>query len=678
MKSFFQELKNRRVFRVAIGYAIVASATIQVIGTVLPIFHVRDWVQQVSVVLIGLGFPLALMLAWVFDLTAEGIVRTETADHHVNRMRVILLAAIGLLIGGAGIAGYWLWHPWTNDTETPSASVTIPEKSIAVLPFANQSEDRANAFFTDGVQDEILNDLAKIADLKVISRTSVMQYKSGVSRNVREIGQQLGVAYVLEGSVRKAGNQVRVSVQLVDARTDATRWSDQYDGEVADVFRIQSGIAEKIVEQLQAQLSSQEKANIETPATSDTVAHDLFLQARNTVDTYLDASDPGTSLRQAIQLLAGATQRDPKFVPAYCYRARAHDLLYFLDLDLSQSQCDAAHDAVEAARRLAPNSAEVHLAAADHAFRCHRDYEVAEKELDLARAGLPNNVPFFVLSGYIHRRQNHWMQAESDFAKAVQIDPRNANAVNLLTDTYVLERRFGDGIATYDRAIAAGLQSSIIFVRKGAIQFAQSGDVSYLRAALAAAPPDLDVGGGETPIRILIALIDRDYDAARKALAASPRQDFQEADFSLYYPRAWYEAIIARAAGDRDVMIAGYTAARTVLEQRLKLKPEDARTLAVLAQIDAGLGQKEQAITEAKHAVDLMPMNRDAYDAPLVLEGLARVYTWTGEKDVAIETLQEILAVPGYLTVGYLQRDPVWDPLRDRPRFQTLVRQTIK
>ena len=272
MKAFFQELKNRRVFRVAIAYAIVASGTIQVIGTVLPIFHVRDWVQQVLVVLVGIGFPVALMLAWVFDLTTSGIVRTDTGDHAVNRARAIVVAAVGLLIGAAGIGGYWLWHPWTNDSTATAAAnqtVGIPEKSIAVLPFANQSDQRENAFFTDGVQDEILNDLAKIADLKVISRTSVRQYESGAPRNVREVGKQLGVAYVLEGSVRRAGNQVRVSVQLVDARTDSTRWSEQYDRDLADVFQIQSDVAEKIVEQLQAELSSQEKANIETRPTKD-------------------------------------------------------------------------------------------------------------------------------------------------------------------------------------------------------------------------------------------------------------------------------------------------------------------------------------------------------------------------------------------------------------------------
>ena len=676
MSIFWQELKNRRVFRVAVGYAIIASGAIQVIGTVLPIFHVADWVQQLFVILVALGFPAALMLAWAFDLTSRGIVRTPNPaeEQAANRRRILLLAVIGLILGGGAVTGYWAWHPWTKknpDAVTEPASVR--EKSIAVLPFANQSDETANAFFTDGMQDEIINNLAKIADLKVISRTSVMQYKSGSARNVREIGQQLGVDHILEGSVRRAGNKVRVSVELIDARSDKTIWSEQYNRDLADVFRIQSDIAEAIVEQLQAQLSYQEKADIELRPTQDIAAYDLYLQGRNIVESYIDASDPGASLRQAVKLFEEAAARDPQFVLAFCYAARAHDLLYFLDLDPTAARCDAAHQAVETASKLAPDSAEVRLAKADHLFRCRRDYPAAQKELALARPGLPNSVPFFVLRGYIDRRQARWTEAEKEFARAVKLDPRNPNAVNLQCDTYILTRRFSEAVATYDRAIAVGLQSPIIFVRKAAIQFAATGDPSYLRAALDAAPPDLDIGGGETPLRILLALIDHNYDRARQVLAASPRSDFQEVDFSFYYPRSWYEAIIARSQGDRISMIPAFAKAREIFAARLAEKPEDARTLAVLAQVDASLGDKTKALDEAKRAVALMPMTRDAYDAPLVLQGLAQVYTWSNEKDLAIKTVEKIMAEPGYLTTGYLRIDPAWDPLRAEQKFQALL-----
>ena len=678
MRIFFQELKNRRVFRVALGYAIVASGTIQVIGTVLPIFHVQEWVQQTFVVLVALGFPVALILAWAFDLTTSGIVRAPdvAGERSANRRRLVLLAAMGLLIGAGAIAGYWAWHPWRNSptaSDLPAVATSIPEKSIAVLPFANLSDERQNTFFTDGVQDEILNDLAKIADLKVISRTSVMQYKSGTTRNMREIGRQLGVAHVLEGSVQRAGNRVRVTAQLIDARSDATKWSEQYNRDLADVFTIQSEIAEAIVSQLRARLSDAEKANIEAHPTRDMAAYELYQQAKNIVDSYTDAPDPGVTLRQAVSLLDGATARDPNFVLAYCYATRAHDLLYFFDLDRSPAQCDAAHAAIETASKLAPDSAEVHLAMGDHLFRCHRDYEGAQKELARARPNLPNSLPFFVLSGYINRRQNHFDVAESEFARAVQLDPLNPNAVNLLTDTFVLVRRFPEALANYDRAIAAGLKTPVIFVRKGIIEFAATGDFLILKKALAEAPADLDTGGAETPLRVMVAIHDRHFAAARRALAASPRKDFQDVDFSFYYPRSWYEAMIARAEGDHAAAKSAFTQAREIFQSRLRQKPEDARTLAALAQVDAGLGKKEEALREAKHAVELMPMARDAYEAPLVLQGLAQVYTWIGDKDHAIQVLRDLLTVPGYVTKGYLRADPLWDPLRGDPRFAALI-----
>src|SRR5947207_736555 len=329
IKTFFQELTKRRVYRVAITYCVAASALVQVGGTVLATFHTPEWIQQVFVALLAFGFPIALMLAWVFDVK-DGMIESPTTLHGfraaVRSRRVWILGAVGFLLASIAFVGYEFWHPWRSPLASASGAdlqawdiSVVPEKSIAVLPFLNLSDDKENAFFTDGVQDEILNDLAKIADLKVISRTSVMQYQSGASRNVREIGQQLGVAHVLEGSVRRAGNRVRVSVQLIDARNDTTKWSEQYDRDLADVFKIQSEIAEKIVEQLQGELSSEEKANIEARPTRDMTAYDLFVQARSTVDSYLDVPDPGASLRQAVRLLDQATERDSSFILAYCY-----------------------------------------------------------------------------------------------------------------------------------------------------------------------------------------------------------------------------------------------------------------------------------------------------------------------------------------------------------------------
>jgi TolB-like protein len=535
------------------------------------------------------------------------------------------------------------------------------------------STEKENAFFANGVQDQILTDLAKVADLKVISHTSVQQYKGKLALDLRAIGQQLGVAYVLQGSVQRAAKRLRVSAQLTDVRTDEQLWADTYDRDLADIFAIQSEIAQAIVAQLQARLSPQEKADIERRPTLDLVAFDLYLQAKELIDSYLDASDPKAAFLKALRLLDEATARDPKFVLAYAYAARAHDLLYFLDLDPTPARMARGQAAAEMALRLQPDSAEAHLSMAGHYFRCLRDYDRAEKELALARSGLPNSTAFFVLAGYIERRQAHWEAAEKDFKAAIKLDPRNPNAVNLLADTYVLLRRFPEALQGYERAIAVGLDTPISHLRREGIRFSATGDVRILHNALAQAPPDLDVGGGETALRIFVALIDHDYEAATRALAASPRDGFQEVDFSFYYPRPWYEAIIARAQGDHAKAIEAFAAARRVFEARLTTKPEDPRTLAVLAQVDAGLGAKELALQEARHAVDLMPVSRDAYDGVLVLQGLAQVFTWTAEREQALDVLHTLMQLPGYLSYGYLRVDPSWGPLRGDPRFEEFV-----
>ena len=672
MRGFLRELKHRRVYRVALAYGVAASALVQIGGTILPIFNAPPWVQQVFVVLVAVGFPFALVLAWAFDITSSGIQRTSNVSGlRVSHPRQIwTLAGVGTAIAALALSAYWFWHPWRNPSLT---NRNIPEKSIAVLPFQNLSIEKENAFFADGVQDQILTDLAKVAELKVIGHTSVQQYKDDPARDRQKIGEQLGVAYLLEGSVQRSEGRLRVIAHLIDARTNTQLWGETYDRALADLFAIQSEIAQEIVRQLQATISPQEKALIEQRPTKDLAAYDLYLQAKELIDSYTNAPDPKVSFLKAIRLLGEATARDPGFVLAYGYTARAHDLLYFLDLDPTPARAVRGQIAAETALRLAPDSPEAHLAMADHYFRCQRDYERADQELALARTGLPNSIAFLTLSGYLHRREGKWEEGKRDFVRAVDLDPRNINASNLLADTCILLRQFDEGIAVADRSIAAGLDLPITHLRREFIRFAATGDPEILRRALAQAPPDLDVGGGETPVRILVALVRRDYAEAARTLAASPRDTFQEVDFSFYYPRAWYEAIVARAAGDQENAHAAFAVTREILEQRLTIKPDDARTIAVLAQVDAGLGRKDQAIAEGRRAVGLMPLSRDAYDGMLVLQGLAQVYTWTGETEKALELVQQLMKLPGYLTYGYLKVDPSWEPLRSDPRFGQFV-----
>jgi len=571
----------------------------------------------------------------------------------------------GLLSIGLFFLGRYSVAPTQN-------TVAASAKSIAVLPFENLSDDKQNTYFADGVQDQILTNLGKVSDLRVISHTTVRQYKSGVPRNLREIGKQLGVTHILEGSVQRAGDRLRIAAQLIDARTDSQVWAETYDFTVADLFAIQSELAESIVAQLQAKLSAEQKARIEERPAQDSVAFELYLRAKQIVDSYLIADDVRAALLSALELLDQARKRDPDFVSAYCYIARANSLLYFFDLDPTPDRIRLAETAAKAALRLRPDSAEAHFAMADFLFRCHRDYDGALKELAIARPGLPNDTAFFILSGYINRRRNNWAQAERDFRDAVAVDPRNPNAYNLLADTYNLQRKHFLAANVYDRVLAAGERTPIVFYRRDSAIFNGTGNSTEMRDVLAK-NPDLDVGGGQTPFRVLFALIDRNFAEAERVLAASPREDFQDIDYSFYFPKAWYEAMIARAKGDSAGAIAAFSNARKILEQRLAIKPEDARTLAVLAQADAGLGRKELAIQEAKHAVDLMPLSKDIYDGALVLEGLAQVYTWTNEPDRAIELLQKLAAMPSYVNYARLKLHPMWNPLRGDPRFEKIV-----
>jgi TolB-like protein/Tfp pilus assembly protein PilF len=674
-RNFLGELKRRNVYKVAVAYIVAGWALAQGLAQVLPVFSVPNWVVQLIVLLIILGLPLALGLAWAFELTPEGIKRTEEVDEvaaaaHKKR------AWIYVVIAGAvvSIALFFLGrYSASNATPRQSEAATgIQQKSIAVLPFENLSDDKQNMYFADGVQDQILTNLGKVSDLKVISHTTVRQYKSGAPRNLREIGKQLRVTHILEGSVQRAGDKLRIAAQLIDARTDSQIWAGTYDRKAADLFAIQSELAESIVAQLQAKLSPEQKADIESHPTQDLVAFELYQQAKQIIDSYLIADDVRAALLSALQSLDQAIKRDPDFVSAYSYIARANDLLYFFDLDPTPDRKLLADAAVKAALRLRPESAEAHFAMADFLFRCHRDYDGALRELAIARPGLPNDPAFFILSGYINRRRNNWAQAETDFVDAVSIDPRNPNAYNLLADTYNLQRRHLRAAKVYDDVLAAGERTPIVFYRRASTIFNQTANSTELRDVLSK-NPDMDVGGGQTPYRVMFALIDGNFAEAERVLTASPREGFQDIDYSFYYPKAWFEAMIARAKGDSARMNAALASARTILEQRLAIKPEDARTIAVLAQVDAGLGHKELAIQEAKHAVDLMPLSRDIYDGALVLEGLAQVYTWTNEPDRAIELLQKLVTIPSYLNYARLKLHPMWSPLRGDPRFQKIV-----
>src|SRR5438093_353681 len=506
-KNFFGELRRRNVYNAAVAYIVAGWALVQGIAQVFPVFDVPNWIVRLVVVLIIIGFPVTLICAWAFEITPQGIKSTEEADAMPPSSRPGNRTWIYVVVVGVAVS---LSLFFLGRCTAGNRSTSGDRKSIAVLPFRNLSEDKSDAYFADGVQDQILTNLAKLSDLKVISHTSVRQYKTGAERNMREIGRQLGVAYIMEGSVQRARDRLRINAQLIDARTDTHIWAETYDRTAADLFAIQSELAQSIVTQLKAKLSPKQKAEIEERPTQDLDAFELYLQAKAIIDSYLNATDVRAALLQALKSLNEAVQRDPNFVSAYCYAARANDLLFFFDLDPTPDRISLAETAVKAALRLRPDSAEAHFARADYLFRCLRDYDRAMEELAIARPGLPNSTPFFILSGYINRRRNHFHEAERDFSTAFALDPRNPNAYNLLADTYLLQRRFAEAAHVYDNVLAAGEQAPIVRFRRAASMLYGTCDTGPLREILTKYP-DMEFAGGQTPFRAWMSILDGNY-----------------------------------------------------------------------------------------------------------------------------------------------------------------------
>ena len=546
-------------------------------------------------------------------------------------------------------------------------ALAVPEKSIAVLPFQNLSKNEENAFFTDGVQDEILSDLAKVADLKVISRTSVMLYKAGNARNLREIGQQLGVAHVLEGNVQRAGGKVRVNAQLVDTRTDKHLWGQTYDRDLADVFAIQSEIAEKIADQLEAKISPREKAAIEEQPTKDLAAYDLYVRATALIDKAAQWKD----CFQAVDLLNQAVVRDPGFLLAYCRLAEAHDLLYFTSVDRTPNRLALAKAAIDSAFRLKPDSGEAHLALATHFYLGYLDYDRARDELAIAVRTLPNNARIFEWSGRVDRRQGRWHDAVRNLEHAMELDPRNVNILEAAAVTYSYMRDYGQAKAIFDRIIA--LEPTYVW-RARWIAFAR-GDLRPVQDVLGKNFTDNPaLLRTEGAVCFAMALWARDPVAADRALAAITENTFGA---RMGFTRAYAAGLVARMKGDDDGAHAAFNAARTEQEKVVRAQPGDYLTespeLCLLGLIDAALGRKQEALSEGRRAVELLPITKNALDGPAILYFYAVICAEVGERDLAIEQLKTLAKIPVGAHYGELRLDPFWDPLRGDPRFEKLV-----
>jgi TolB-like protein/class 3 adenylate cyclase len=563
-----------------------------------------------------------------------------------------------------------------KEKEQTAPATPATEKSIAVLPFENFSEDKAFAFFADGMQDEILNSLAKIGDLKVISRTSVMQYRNVQARNLPEIAQMLKVAHVLEGSVQRAANKVRVNAQLIDARTDAHLWAQTYDRDLADVFAIQSEIAKAIADQLQAKLLPNEKKAIEQPPTTDLAAFDLYSRAKSLLLTASFSATIDPDLQKAIELLDEAIKRDPSFFDAYCQLAYAHEFLYTVKGDHTPARLALVEAAVQAATRLRPDAAETHLARAQYLFYGLRDYAGALVELEIARRGLPNDPRLFELTGYILRRRGQQEEGLRNLERAVELDPRNFFTLQQIALSYLFLGRYAEAIAALDRALAivpdnvetrAGREQYYVFWKADTRPLHQTID------AILAQGPSAIATAADT--WFFCALAERDPAAAERALVALGHNPCWN-EWEINLSHRFGEGLLARMTKDEARARTAFEADRAQQEKIVQAQPDYGPALCVLGLIDAALGRKDLALDEGRRAIALTPVEKDVINGSRVLQYFAITAAWAGEKELALQQLEAGLRAPTasmMLSYGALKLQPFWDPLRGDPRFEKIV-----
>jgi TolB-like protein/Flp pilus assembly protein TadD len=660
MTGFLEEVKRRKVYRVAAAYIIAAGGIIQLASAAFPAWELPNWALRLVIVLLLIGFPIALILAWAFDITAQGIQATPgvAAPRTHRRRNVIMLVATGIIISAA--AGFFL---------LPRVAAHKIDKSIAVLPFANLSDDKENAYFADGIQDDVLTNLSKIGDLKVISRTSVMRYR-GQTINAREIGKALGVSTLLEGSVRRAGNRVRVNVQLIDAENDEHVWAEDYDRELTDVFAIQTDLAQKIAGELQAKLSPSERSQIERKPTENGEAYLAFVQAHNLSCAFEDFD----KLKQGGQLYERAIELDPKFALAM---ARYSELESWIvhTFERTVERREKARTLAERALQLQPDLPEAHLALGFSYYYGDNNYDAALREFEIAQHGLPNESETYLAIGAIQRRQGKWAESTANLEKAVSLNPKDIWPLQNLAFNYQMLRNFDAANKTIDRALALDPTAPGPLEVKSQLAIFEKGDFSVAEKAFEAAKSipmsneqRLEIATG----RAGVSLLERKYSEALRQAESLP--DDQLAGLTDYLCKKYYIIGVARKAlHDETGARAAFLNAKRIAEEKLKQSPDAEKMHIQLAKVLAQLGEKDSALAAAQRATELSPESKDAFGGPEITIGVAEVHAVLGDNGRAVEILDGLLNRPSSVTVQGLKVNPIWDSLRNDADFQALL-----
>jgi len=658
VNTFVAELQRRKVYRVAAAYIIAAGFIIQIGSAVFPAWELPNWTFRLVVVFLLIGFPISLILAWAYDVTPQGIRATPAPGAH-RRRNLITLIAIGVVV--SAVAGFFI---------LPRALARKIDKSIAVMPFENLSEDKENAHFADGIQDDILTNLAKIGDLKVISRISVMAYR-GAPHSAREVGKALGVSTILEGSVRRSGNRVRVTVQLIDAANDEHIWANNYDRDLNDVFAIQTDLAQKIAAELQAKLSPSEKAQIERKPTQNGEAYLAFIQAHNLFVTGMEDIE---KLKQSEQLYARAIELDPKFALALARYSQLESWIGHT-FDPAREHREKARALAEQALQLQPDLPEAHLAMGFSQYYGDNDFEAALKEFQTAQRGLPNEAEGYLALGAIQRRLGKWPESTASLEKAASLNPKDSWVLQNLALNYQMLRDFDAANTTIDRGLKVNPNGFGLWEIKSKLAIAEKGDLSVSEKAIQTVKSmpmnnadKLRIAGA----RVDVFLLERKYKEGLREAESLPDDLLAAIPAALsgkYYLIGFARIALQDETGAR----AAFQKARDLLEAQLKQSPDAPEMHIQLAKVLAYVGEKDAALAEAQRATELLPESKDAFGGPEIAEGVAEVYCIVGENGRAIELLGGLLSRPSTITVPGLKVNPIWDPLRKEPRFQALI-----
>src|SRR5437763_8657939 len=657
--GFFEEVKRRKVYRVAAAYIIAAGGVIQLASAAFPAWELPNWALRLVISLLLLGFPIALMLAWAYDITPQGVRATPTpavpGSH--RRRNIIMLVATGMIVSAA--AGFFL---------LPRVSAHKVDKSIAVLPFENLSDDKENAYFGDGIQDDLLTNLAKIGDLKVISRTSVMPYR-GKASNLREIGKALGVGTILEGSVRRVGNRVRVNVQLINAENDEHLWAEDYDRELTDVFAIQTDLAQKIANELRAKLSPSEKAQMEQKPTENGEAYLAFVQAHNLSCAVEDLE----KLKQSELLYQRAIELDPNFALAIARYSQLQSWIVHT-FERTPQRREKAQTLAERALQLQPDLPEAHLARGYSYYWGDNNYDAALKEFEIAQRGLPNESEVYLAIGAIQRRQGKWTESTANLEKSATLNPKDTWPLQNLAMNYQMQRNFDAANKTVDRALQINPQAIGLWEIKVKLAIAEKGDFGVYEQAVEKGKSFAI--SDEERLKILgdhanLLLLQRKYQELLQLGQKFPDDSFATVPGSLAL-KYFAIGIAKKNLSDDAAARSAFVKAKNILEEQLKQKPDDADLHVQLAKMLAWLGEKDAAIAEAQRATDLRPESKDAFEGPRITQDVAQVYAILGDNARAIELLDGLLNRPSEVTLQTLRLNPAWDPIRNDPAFQAL------